>query len=72
MNICMYIHKFISISEVPKPLLDLSAFENEWMEIELQGCNHLWIDETKTPNIPTFLREIPSAQSWADYSQNSE
>ncbi|XP_036220149.1 GATOR complex protein Iml1 isoform X2 [Bactrocera oleae] len=61
-----------TVKEVPKPLLDLSAFENEWMEIELQGCNHLWIDETKTPNIPTFLREIPSAQSWADYSQNKK
>ncbi|XP_067645950.1 GATOR complex protein Iml1 isoform X6 [Eurosta solidaginis] len=53
-----------------KPLYDLSAFENEWMEIELQGCNHLWTDETRIPNVPTFLRDIPSAQSWADYSRN--
>ncbi|XP_020718140.1 GATOR complex protein DEPDC5 isoform X3 [Ceratitis capitata] len=50
---------------------DFNAFEHEWMEIELQGCNHLWFEEAKMPNIPTFLRDIPSAQSWADYSQNN-
>ncbi|XP_054736211.1 GATOR complex protein Iml1 isoform X2 [Anastrepha obliqua] len=59
-----------SAKEYVKPLHDLSAFENEWMEIELQGCNHLWTDEARLPNIPTFLRDIPPAQSWTDYSQN--
>ncbi|XP_053952512.1 GATOR complex protein Iml1 isoform X2 [Anastrepha ludens] len=59
-----------SAKEYVKPLHDLSAFENEWMEIELQGCNHLWTDEARLPNIPTFLRDIPPSQSWTDYSQN--
>lgn len=40
------------------------------MEIELQGCGHLWSDELPSPNVPNFLKDIPSAQSWTDYCRN--
>uniref|UniRef100_A0A1I8PYI3 DEP domain-containing protein n=1 Tax=Stomoxys calcitrans TaxID=35570 RepID=A0A1I8PYI3_STOCA len=54
------------------PLNDLSAFENEWMEIELLGCSNLWLDETQLPRIPNFLKDVPSPQSWTDNCKNKK
>ena len=51
---------------------DLSAFENEWMEIELLGCSALWFDEPQLPNVPNFLKEVPTPQSWTDCCKNSK
>ncbi|KAM7355221.1 GATOR complex protein Iml1 isoform 4-T4 [Cochliomyia hominivorax] len=58
--------------EYIRPLNDLSAFENEWMEIELLGCNNLWNDESTLPHIPNFLKEIPPPQSWTDCCKNQK
>lgn len=55
-----------------RPLYDLSAFENEWMEIELLGCSNLWNDEPTLPHIPNFLKDIPPPQSWTDCCKNSK
>ncbi|XP_075160059.1 GATOR complex protein Iml1 isoform X3 [Haematobia irritans] len=54
------------------PLNDLSAFENEWMEIELLGCSNLWLDEPSLPRIPNFLKDVPSPQSWTDCCKNKK
>lgn len=62
----------ILLLDYSPPLNDLSAFENEWMEIELLGCNNLWIDEPLFPRIPNFLKDVPSPQSWADCCKNSK
>ncbi|KRG07622.1 GATOR complex protein Iml1 isoform X3 [Drosophila mojavensis] len=52
------------------PLNDYSAFVNEWLEIELQGCNFLWYDEPSPSNVPNFLRDTPAPQSWTAYSKS--
>ncbi|XP_073836084.1 GATOR complex protein Iml1 isoform X5 [Musca autumnalis] len=55
-----------------KPLNDLSAFENEWMEIELAGCSYLWTDEPILPRIPNFFKDVPSPQSWTESCKNKK
>ncbi|XP_030380275.1 GATOR complex protein Iml1 isoform X3 [Scaptodrosophila lebanonensis] len=52
------------------PLNDYSAFANEWLEIEFQGCSFLWYGEPVPTNVPNFLRETPAPQSWTDYCIN--
>ncbi|KQS43080.1 GATOR complex protein DEPDC5 isoform X4 [Drosophila erecta] len=52
------------------PLDDYSAFVNEWLEIEFQGCSFLWHDEPLTTPVPNFLRESPAPQSWTETSSN--
>ncbi|EDW68837.2 GATOR complex protein Iml1 isoform X3 [Drosophila virilis] len=52
------------------PLNDYSAFVNEWLEIELQGCSFLWHDEPAPTNVPNFLRETPAPQSWREYCKS--
>ncbi|XP_023160418.2 GATOR complex protein Iml1 isoform X6 [Drosophila hydei] len=53
-----------------KPLNDYSAFVNEWLEIELQGCNFLWHDEPSPTHVPNFLRDTPAPQSWTAYCKS--
>ncbi|XP_017098288.2 GATOR complex protein Iml1 isoform X1 [Drosophila bipectinata] len=53
-----------------QPLNDYSAFVNEWLEIEFQGCSFLWHDEQVATPVPNFLRESPAPQSWTDASSN--
>uniref|UniRef100_A0ABK9MU85 DEP domain-containing protein n=1 Tax=Glossina morsitans morsitans TaxID=37546 RepID=A0ABK9MU85_GLOMM len=55
-----------------RPLNDLTAFENEWMEIEVQGCDNLWFDDFPTSNVPNFLKEVPTPQLWTDYCKNEK
>lgn len=55
-----------------RPLNDLTAFENEWMEIEVQGCDNLWFDDFPTSNVPNFLKEVPTPQLWTDYCKNGK
>ncbi|XP_039486621.1 GATOR complex protein Iml1 isoform X9 [Drosophila santomea] len=52
------------------PLDDYSAFVNEWLEIEFQGCSFLWHDEPVTTPVPNFLRDSPAPQSWTETSSN--
>ncbi|XP_017059638.1 GATOR complex protein Iml1 isoform X6 [Drosophila ficusphila] len=52
------------------PLNDYSAFVNEWLEIEFQGCNFLWHDEPVTTSVPNFLRDSPAPQSWTETCSN--
>ncbi|XP_065362330.1 GATOR complex protein Iml1 isoform X3 [Calliphora vicina] len=59
-----------NVKDYIRPLNDLSAFENEWMEIELLGCSNLWNDEAALPHIPSFLKEIPPSQSWTECCRN--
>lgn len=59
-------------TDYTKPLNDLSAFENEWMEIELAGCSHLWTDEPILPRIPNFLKDVPNPQSWTESCKSSK
>ncbi|XP_062137286.1 GATOR complex protein Iml1 isoform X2 [Drosophila sulfurigaster albostrigata] len=46
------------------PLNDYSAFVNEWLEIEFQGCSFLWHDEPSPSEVPNFLRDTTAPQSW--------
>ncbi|XP_017028723.1 GATOR complex protein Iml1 isoform X5 [Drosophila kikkawai] len=48
------------------PLGDYSAFVNEWLEIEFQGCSFLWHDEVVATPVPNFLRDKPAPQSWTE------
>ncbi|KAI8039463.1 hypothetical protein M5D96_008187 [Drosophila gunungcola] len=52
------------------PLSDYSAFVNEWLEIEFQGCSFLWYDEPLTTPVPNFLRDSPAPQSWTETCSN--
>ncbi|XP_016972623.1 GATOR complex protein Iml1 isoform X2 [Drosophila rhopaloa] len=52
------------------PLSDYSAFVNEWLEIEFQGCSFLWHDEPLTTPVPNFLRDSPAPQSWTETCSN--
>ncbi|XP_034484120.1 GATOR complex protein Iml1 isoform X2 [Drosophila innubila] len=52
------------------PLNDYSAFVNEWLEIEFQGCSFLWHDEPTPSHVPNFLRDTTAPQSWTDYCKN--
>ncbi|XP_017127012.1 GATOR complex protein Iml1 isoform X3 [Drosophila elegans] len=52
------------------PLGDYSAFVNEWLEIEFQGCSFLWYDEPLTTPVPNFLRDSPAPQSWTETCSN--
>ncbi|EDW50059.1 GM14207 [Drosophila sechellia] len=52
------------------PLDDYSAFVNEWLEIEFQGCSFLWHDEPVTTPVPNFLRDSLAPQSWTETSSN--
>ncbi|KAH8303794.1 hypothetical protein KR018_006009 [Drosophila ironensis] len=52
------------------PLNDYSAFVNEWLEIEFQGCSFLWHDEPVTTPVANFLRESPAPQSWTETCSN--
>ncbi|XP_032596837.1 GATOR complex protein Iml1 isoform X4 [Drosophila grimshawi] len=52
------------------PLNEYSAFVNEWLEIELQGCGFLWHDEPAPTKVPNFLRDTPAPQSWTEYCMN--
>ncbi|XP_046808497.1 GATOR complex protein Iml1 [Lucilia cuprina] len=61
-----------NVKDYIRPLNDLSAFENEWMEIELLGSNSLWNDEANLPHIPNFLKDIPPPQSWTDCCKNQK
>ncbi|KAH8232733.1 hypothetical protein KR038_002054 [Drosophila bunnanda] len=54
------------------PLGDYSAFVNEWLEIEFQGCSFLWHDEVLTTPVPNFLRDKPAPQSWTETCSNTE
>ncbi|XP_023034077.1 GATOR complex protein Iml1 isoform X3 [Drosophila willistoni] len=56
--------------EYMPPLNDYSAFVNEWLEIEFQGCSYLWHDEAVTSHVPNFLRDTPAPQSWTASSKN--
>ncbi|KAL7732774.1 hypothetical protein ACLKA6_005916 [Drosophila palustris] len=52
------------------PLNDYSAFVNEWLEIEFQGCSFLWHDEPAPSHVPNFLRNTTAPQSWTDYCKS--
>ncbi|XP_055914582.1 GATOR complex protein Iml1 isoform X2 [Eupeodes corollae] len=53
------------------PLNDLCAFENEWVEVEIQGyksslsSNELAAQEVQN-KIPNFLRNTPPPQTWCN------
>lgn len=66
---CTFLH--FSIDYAP-PLNDYSAFVNEWLEIEFQGCSFLWHDDPVYTNVPNFLRDNTAPQSWTKYCKNSE
>lgn len=63
---------FFFLTDYAPPLNDYSAFVNEWLEIELQGCSFLWYDEPSPSNVPNFLRDTPAPQSWTAYCKSSE
>lgn len=66
-----YPASFLILDYAP-PLNDYSAFVNEWLEIEFQGCSFLWNDEPVPTHVPNFLRDSTPPQSWTKYCKNSE
>ncbi|KAL5290697.1 DEPDC5 family protein [Megaselia abdita] len=53
------------------PLGDLRAFENEWMEVEIQYGNYFEMNSPKPNLIPNFLKETPLRDNYW-YSVNRQ
>lgn len=66
------IHTSFFFLDYAPPLNDYSAFVNEWLEIEFQGCSFLWHDDPVPTHVPNFLRDSTAPQSWTKYCKNSE
>lgn len=64
-----------SCKEYTEPLNDLRAFENEWMEIEIQSCDYLWFNgdiNSLEMSLPNFLRDETSPQLWTDHCKSGK
>lgn len=57
--------------EYSPPLGDLRAFENEWMEVEIQYGNYFEMNPPKPSLTPNFLRETPLRDNYW-YSVNRQ
>lgn len=64
-----------SVKEFTEPLNDLRAFENEWMEIEMQSCDYLWFNgDSNAIEVfpPNFLKDEPMSQFWSEHRKNGK